>query len=242
MDATGYTTSRLYLDQQQWAEGMLADVKARIAAGVDAKTTLVMGHSARTLHEVADQAKADLIVVGNTGAGATARLLLGSTAHKVVHTGSVPTLVVRAEGAETPKRLFVAVDESQHALRAAKSAVKLASAIGGDVTLVYVSHPNLIPDIPAYHQLLADMERDEAARVEKVFADIKGQLGGSGQANVSTRRLIGGADAFIDHAEHSGADCLVVGSRGRNALARVLVGSFADRVLNVSTRHVLITR
>ena len=241
MDASGYTSSRLWTEQQHWAEQMLAGQKAKVPGDVVVTTLLSIGYPAETIREAAKAARASLIVVGTTGAGATARLFLGSTAHKVVHTALVATLVVRPDSSETLEKFFVAVDGSPHALRAARTAAGMAANMGGSVTLTHVSSPNLIPDIPAYHQLLLDMEAEEVRRVEGLFTGVIAELT-SFQVPVATKRLVDGAEAFIEFAEQSGADCLVVGSRGRNAFARVMLGSFADRTLNASKRNVLITR
>lgn len=73
-------------------------VKALIQAGVDAHGEVrgtVFGHAAREIIEDAKLHDVDVIVMGSRGRGDLAGLVLGSTAHKVIHLTDRPVLVVR---------------------------------------------------------------------------------------------------------------------------------------------------
>jgi nucleotide-binding universal stress UspA family protein len=66
--------------------------------GVDAHGEIretVFGHAAREIIEDAKLHDADVIVMGSRGRGDLAGLVLGSTAHKVIHLADRPVLVVR---------------------------------------------------------------------------------------------------------------------------------------------------
>jgi nucleotide-binding universal stress UspA family protein len=73
-------------------------VKALTDAGIDAKAEVretIFGHAAREIIEDAKLHDADLIVMGSRGRSDLAGLVLGSTAHKVIHLSDHPVLVVR---------------------------------------------------------------------------------------------------------------------------------------------------
>ena len=75
-----------------------AAVDGLIAAGVTAHGVIrdtVFGHAAREIIEDAREHQADVIVMGSRGRGDLAGLVLGSTAHKVIHLADRPVLVVR---------------------------------------------------------------------------------------------------------------------------------------------------
>ena len=55
----------------------------------------IFGYAAREIVNDAIQVDADVIVMGSRGRGDIAGLLLGSTAHKVIHLSDRPVLVVR---------------------------------------------------------------------------------------------------------------------------------------------------
>lgn len=67
-------------------------------AGVTAHAVVrdtLFGHAAREIIEDAHEHDAGVIVMGSRGRGDLAGLVLGSTAHKVIHLADRPVLVVR---------------------------------------------------------------------------------------------------------------------------------------------------
>ena len=82
------------------------EANAEVAASVDVLTqagveahgqvrNTIFGYAAREIVNDAIQVNADVIVMGSRGRGDLAGLLLGSTAHKVIHLSDRPVLVVR---------------------------------------------------------------------------------------------------------------------------------------------------
>ena len=65
------------------------------AEGIDAHAVEGEGEPADVIIEAAKNQKADLIVVGTHGRGATKRLVLGSVSSKLVHDAPCDVLVVR---------------------------------------------------------------------------------------------------------------------------------------------------
>jgi nucleotide-binding universal stress UspA family protein len=55
----------------------------------------VFGYAAREIVDDARERDVDVIVMGSRGRGDLAGLVLGSTAHKVIHLADRPVLVVR---------------------------------------------------------------------------------------------------------------------------------------------------
>ena len=75
-----------------------AAVKTLIDMGVDAEGEMrgaVYGHAAREIVEDAKRHDVKVIVMGSRGRSDLAGLVLGSTAHKVIHLADRPVLVVR---------------------------------------------------------------------------------------------------------------------------------------------------
>lgn len=82
------------------------DANAAVAAAVDVLAqagvkahgevrNTIFGFAAREIINDANEVNADVIVMGSRGRGDLAGLLLGSTAHKVIHLSERPVLVVR---------------------------------------------------------------------------------------------------------------------------------------------------
>lgn len=65
------------------------------AAGIPAKTTILIGHAVEKIIEFANQEKVDLIVVGSKGLGGISRIMaLGSVSRIVSEKASCPVLLV----------------------------------------------------------------------------------------------------------------------------------------------------
>jgi nucleotide-binding universal stress UspA family protein len=136
------------------------------------------------------------------------------------------------------KHILVAVDGSAPSLHAARAAVEIASATKGVVTMVYVVPQPLLPeDMP----FPSGSIMEEAVKTgEFLLDDAERQLGWSGSRKVC---LTGAAaESITALAEAEGADLIVVGSKGRGAVARVLVGSTTDRLVHISRKPVLVVR
>ncbi len=83
-----------------------ADAKSPVSAAVEALTKAgvtahgevrdtTFGHAAREIMEDAKEHDVGVIVMGSRGRGDLTGLVLGSTAHKVIHLADRPVLVVR---------------------------------------------------------------------------------------------------------------------------------------------------
>jgi nucleotide-binding universal stress UspA family protein len=68
--------------------------KAGITAQGEVRNT-IFGHAAREIMDDAREHDADIIIMGSRGRGDLTGLVLGSTAHKVIHLADRPVLVVR---------------------------------------------------------------------------------------------------------------------------------------------------
>ena len=91
----GLTSNETISDAQSVVDGA---VQKLVAAGVKAAGTArdsILGLAAKEIISEADSRDAGVIVMGSRGRGDLAGLLLGSTAHKVIHLANRPVLVVR---------------------------------------------------------------------------------------------------------------------------------------------------
>jgi nucleotide-binding universal stress UspA family protein len=83
---------------QQAEAGVESAVKMLTDAGIKAHGVVddaIFGHAARYIVEAADKHDVGVIVMGSRGRSDLAGLVLGSTAHKVIHLTHRPVLVVR---------------------------------------------------------------------------------------------------------------------------------------------------
>ena len=136
------------------------------------------------------------------------------------------------------KRIIVAVDGSEAAMHAARTALEIAKATQGEVTLVYIVTQPFVPTEVAFAS--GQMTEDAVKMGELMLEQAAQKLG---QPAIRRLCLTGpAAETLADLAESEKADLLVVGSKGRGAVSRVLIGSTTDRVVHISKRPVLVVR
>ena len=90
-------------EDMQWKVNPRADVDATLEdasetateAGVDVEVHARQGDPADAILDVAEETKADLIVVGNKGMTGARRFLLGSVPNKVSHHAPCSVLIIR---------------------------------------------------------------------------------------------------------------------------------------------------
>jgi nucleotide-binding universal stress UspA family protein len=91
----GVTSSESKEEAQTTIEAAVGKLTAAgIAAHGSARDTLY-GHAAREIINDAQASGVGVIIMGSRGRGDLAGLLVGSTAHKVIHLADRPVLVVR---------------------------------------------------------------------------------------------------------------------------------------------------
>ena len=135
-------------------------------------------------------------------------------------------------------KIVVGVDGSDGAMQAARMAVEIASRFEAKVLLQYVVPPvTLSPEAASAEAGILEANRSAA---EEILAEMKKALQRPALA-LDTAVTVGPvAETLADIGAAQNADLLVVGSRGRGAVARVLLGSVADRLSHICNRPLLI--
>lgn len=139
----------------------------------------------------------------------------------------------------TTKKILVGVDGSPEALRAVEMAAGIAASTGASLALAHVVMPLAFPP-DAYGTLLPAIEEEEEKAAGPLLREAEARARRFVSA-VTTSILRGPpAEKLAETATSMGADLVVVGSRGRGAVKRMLLGSTSDRLVHVSERPVLV--
>lgn len=138
------------------------------------------------------------------------------------------------------KRILVGVDGSEASYEAARLAAEIAIRFGARLTLAYVIPTLLLPP-DAYGLTAADVEQEHRTHADRLLADTMTKLGEPG-VQVEPLVLTGPpAESLAEAALADDVGLLVVGSRGRGAVARMLLGSVTDRLVHISKKPVLVS-
>jgi nucleotide-binding universal stress UspA family protein len=138
------------------------------------------------------------------------------------------------------KTVLVGVDGSEDALRAVRFAAELALPHGAELTLACVVTPTPYP-AELYGVGALDLQQAEQSGRELLRS--AEELARTVGVRTRTEVLYGSpAETLADRAEKGGFELVVVGSRGRGTVARLLVGSVSDRLVHICHRPVLVVR
>ena len=139
---------------------------------------------------------------------------------------------------ENMKKILAAVDGSKPSMHAARLGLEIAQGMGAELTLIYSVPPVAMPgEVP--FTVVNDVVKAEVARGNEIVNEAVRDLGGRLKGMVVEGPP---AERIAELAEADGYDLVVVGSRGRNAVARLFLGSVADRLVHICKKPVLVSR
>ncbi len=224
-----------------------AEAKAHLAAlagdlesvGIASQAVVSRGRPLDVAKTLVDEHQIDLVVCGRTGISGLDKVLLGSTARRLVRELRVPVLVVHQQRFATPKRILCPVDPTDASSAvASESGIRVAAMLGrhakARVTFLSVAlATGFVPE-------------DRIAVGNRLEQKVNQVLAGMGPAR--TAGLDSGCrvvlaqeipDGVIDAAGN--ADLVVLGASGRSGLARLVLGSVAESLVERSPTHTLVT-
>jgi nucleotide-binding universal stress UspA family protein len=216
--------------------------------------SLRLGPAADRLCEFVAEEGIDLVVMATHGRGPLSRFWLGSVADELVRRMPAPLLLVRPqEGppdlASEPvlRRILIPLDGSPFAEQILEPAVALGALLQADYRLLRVVPPVLIGgfDTPGARRTgtggsIAELLETEARTYLKGVGErLQGQL-----STVQMRVTLAWPPAvtILDDAQTHSIDLIALATHGRSGLARLLLGSVADKVLRGASVPVLLQR
>ena len=198
---------------------------------------VLVGHPFEEIVSVCERKNADLLVMGaqgNSGRG----WRTGVLATNCVRRAPVDVLLVRGFQDKNFKKILVCVDFSETAKRAVEQGIMIALQDRAAVEFLFVFQPvnEMTGDLAAFVQIMPPLNNaDYRKTAEKdLEAFLQPFLEGVGGLEVRTTVIENSrvSDAIIDRANDSGANLVVLGTRGRTGFKRLLfMGTTAERIV-----------
>lgn len=208
------------------------DPRCRLRAVPD----LSPGHA---IHHVAEQERAELIVVGSCHRGAIGRVLVGDVSRATLHGATCPVAVAPKGFREHPapvRTIGVAYNGTPQADAAVAFAATVAAATGASLRLVTVV-PTPIAAAPgigfAYDWSEVTKAGVEAA--EQRLAEVVATL----DVPVTTHVAEGVTGADLEQLSKD-VDLMVAGSRGWGTARAVVLGSTTDRLVHHAATPIVV--
>jgi hypothetical protein len=199
------------------------------SAGVAYESEATQGN--QVYQEIVSQAEkmqADLIIMGRRGRHGLARLMVGPTTVRVIGHARCNVLVVPRLAKITGQHFVVASDGSRFGDTAALTAARLAKLYDSQVTVVSVTRPE--------H---SEERRREARQIVNRLISFLKQEGVKVEGVVPHGRP---DEIIVKTANEKNADLIIIGSRGRTGLERVLLGNTSERVIDQTQCAVLVVK
>lgn len=225
----------------------VADRVRQSVPGLRARGEARVGGAAAVLVEASRSAR--LVVVGTRGHGGLASALLGSTAVAVTSHAHCPVLVVTGEAlrrADSRRPVVVGVDGSPSSQVAVRLAAETAAASGADLEVV-AAWQRLLP-LPgsgaSWYAIVAEDEADDLVRESaRTVGEAAVAAAKEVAAGLTVRlQVVEGPPVSALLVAARTAGLVVVGARGRGAVAGLLLGSVSQQVLHGAPCPVLVVR
>ncbi|MEB4616128.1 universal stress protein [Leucobacter sp. M11] len=198
----------------------------------------LVGHP---IAEVEEASKgASLVVLGDHEGSRFAGTFFGTRSVKIAAVSHAPVAVIPLTDGEPTKGVVVGIDGSEASRKAIEYAAAEADRRGVELNAVYAWMPPLTPG-------LEYLWSDELVASQRATAEEAIAIGVAGLAErfpdlVVNRVIVQSPPIAALLAEGEGAELLVVGSRGRGGLSRLLLGSVSHGVLAQLPCPVIVTR
>lgn len=137
-------------------------------------------------------------------------------------------------------KIIVGVDGSDNSLRATKKALSLSKQLKIDVVAIYVVNVTPLSNVLSPEQIYDIWKKaieDEAVKSLDKVEEIAKKM----NAEIKTMMIKGDpSEEIIKEANEN--DLIVVGSKGKSAIDRVIMGSVSEKIVHHSNATVMIVK
>ena len=210
------------------------------ASSITPEIVIETGKSHDIINAVAQRESADLVVIGPGKPRNIREKIIGSTADRMVRSSDCPVLIVKRDASADYQRVFAAMDFSEISETAAEFAFRIAPTatielvhaveipLTFEQAMLNVGTPTA--EIEIYRKSKMRSAREQLLDVLSGLTDLP--------SAVRTRVVYGSAGAALIHLSKR-ADLIVVGTQGKSAVSRLLLGSVARKVIYAASCDVL---
>ncbi|MCC2640073.1 MAG: putative Universal stress protein [Nitrospira sp.] len=199
---------------------------------------LEVGSPADVILTTAERRHVDLIVMGARGIGPVKERLFGSVSHRIL--GSAPCAKLILNGPlRQLKKVLLPLQGQSDAEAALRFFQKQPFQEPVNVSLLTVL-PSTRPPWPIDNPAAAKMEAQALQQAREFVEGVAAKIHALGHSTGSASVLGTPAATILQEAEKSGADLIMMGSRGREGLTRFFLGSVSHAVLHQAQCPVLV--
>ncbi len=210
---------------------------------VKAHYRILIGDPHEAINDAAEEVGADLLVFGAHRRAPLRNAFVGTTAERAIRRSRIPALVVRNVAQGVYQKSVCALDLVHQDLDPWRraSALSIMESAGAKVLFAYESGSlDLLRKANKGLKSMEEYLRAERTAVLPSVAKAMTDLGLKPEQAELVTTYISPAETILDFAKREKRDLIVVGSRQKSAIDRVMLGSVSGAVLNRSDLDVLI--
>lgn len=233
---SGNEQQKKLLELEKSTKDKLSALTKKYSFDVPVTLAVSLGRAADEIIRYAEKNQCHLILAGAHGQYHINDHILGTTSGDIVRQGSTPVLLTKNEPVFSYDRILIATDFSE----VSKKAVEFAFQCFPNATF------QLLHIVDIYYSDFLNSDDDSPSKNEKT-KDILEKLDDflkrcKVKHEKFDKKIIGGylADAIVIQSEKWNADLLVFGAQGHSKLHYFLMGSVAKRLLQLSSRDMLV--
>ncbi|MCC7565265.1 MAG: universal stress protein [Methanomicrobiaceae archaeon] len=143
-------------------------------------------------------------------------------------------------------QILVAVDGSEASKKALEEALSLAEALHAEIHAVHVIEIGLVPQVSMNTEPIDAVQQSVVAMLEReadeILEEARRKAAARGIEIGIQKRWGHPGSEIVGAAEELGIDLIVIGSRGRSRIARILLGSVSSFVVEHASSAVMVAR
>jgi nucleotide-binding universal stress UspA family protein len=196
---------------------------------VGSRILVEVGDPRDLILEAEEREDPDLVVMGSHRKGLVEKILIGSTAEKVVKHSLKPMIVIKGSEPTFSGKVLIAYDFSRTAENMIGFALKFLKPFRVPVEILHVEEPIEIPLVERVGKAIYAKYREEK---RKYMRTVESRFAEAGfEVSVVFREGEDPAGEIIRRVEEDGkVDLLIMGSRGLSGLRRIILGSTSSEV------------
>ncbi|ADY30033.1 MULTISPECIES: universal stress protein [Cellulophaga] len=172
------------------------------------------------VNEVAEEHKADLIVMGSHGVDGLEEIFIGSNTERVVRNATVPVLVIKDDIEDfTVNSIVFASSFNEDNIPAFHKVKSFANLLGAKINYVYINTPgdNFLSTEDAYTRIAQFISKTNAGIEVEIYNDYTVEKG------------------ILNYSNTTNADLIAISTHGRKGLSHFFMGSIGEDVANHAT-------
>lgn len=210
------------------------------------KTAESRGQTVRVIHRVGDPVEEIVAVAEEQGAGIlllgypqrsyVERVFLGRTTANVIGLSPCDVMLIPEKGEVNFASILVGIDGSKYSMEAGRRALDLAMSYGSQV------HALTVLDVPGERGLMHGVLEEARHKNFTALQVLAAQGEKLGVPIITELREGSPYENIVRYSEEKKTDLIVLGSYGRTALTRILLGSVVERVAALSRLPTLVVK